>query len=122
MNILKPKKSTTSQAVSVNAKRKSLQAGIESLKPLQPAKNVASFKQVRDPQSPVDKNGKAKGPDDMDSDDETNVDDEKSNGADEEDVKTSLLSPEDAQKQGELAEGVRKIRVSIKAQSLSELP
>ena len=115
MNILKPKKSTSNQAGPVNAKRKSLQAGIESLKPLQPAKNVASFKQVRDPQSPVDKDGKAKGPDDMDSDNETNIDDDKSNGAGEEDIKTSLLSPEDAQKQGELAEGVRKIRVGVKA-------
>ena len=110
MGILKPKKPPTSQLAPVATKRKSVQAGIENLKPLKPSGNVASFNQVRDPQSPVDKNGKAKSPDDMDSDDDIKGDDNL-NDADDEEVRNDALSPEDATKQGEISEGVRKMHV-----------
>ena len=110
MGILKPKKAAPSQEVPQPSKRKSFQAGIESLKPLK-AGAAAQFTGIRDDQSPLDKNGKSRSPDDMDSDDEP-VAYGKRDDADDDDVKSSLLSPEDAKKQGEIAEGVRKIRVS----------
>lgn len=65
---------------------------------------------MRDQASPLERNGKVKGSDDMDSDDETSNIDDKLNDADDDEIHNNMLSPEDAKKQGEIAEGVRKIK------------
>jgi hypothetical protein len=81
-----------------------------SLKPLDAAKGTKNFGGYREMQSPK---AKQKSEDAMDSD----ADDEDDARADEMDddkdvvVDKGMLSPEDAAKQGELAEGVRKIKV-----------
>lgn len=81
-----------------------------SLKPLDAAKGTKNFGGYRDIQSPK---AKLKSEDAMDSD----ADDEDDAQPDEVDddkeivVDKGMLSPEDAAKQGELAEGVRKIKV-----------
>ena len=110
MGILKPKKSVVAQAPA-GKKERSLGVDIDSLKPLK-ASNPANFTGIRDDISPIDNNGKVKGEDDMDSDDDSRLD-ERAIDADEEDVKNKLLSPEDAKKQREIADGVRKMRVCI---------
>lgn len=80
-----------------------------SLKPLDAGKGTKNFGGYRDMQSPQ---AKQKSEDAMDSD----ADDEDDAGDEVEDEKDvvldkGMLSPEDAAKQGELAEGVRKIKV-----------
>lgn len=114
MGILKPKQVQAAPAATPASKRRSVQADIANLKPLKPGAALG-FTGIRDGNSPRDKNGKAKGsPDDMDSDDDgPNFPDEKADDADDEDIKNNLLSPEDAKKQGEIADGVERIRVSL---------
>lgn len=90
-----------------------------SLKPLDAAKGTKNFGGYRDMQSPK---AKEKNEDAMDSD----ADDEDDARADEADddkdvVEKGMLSPEDAAKQGELAEGVRKIKV-CSVQSIAVAP
>lgn len=80
-----------------------------SLKPLDAAKGTKNFGGYRDMQSPK---AKQKSEDAMDSD----ADDEDEAREEVEDDKDvvldkGMLSPEDVAKQGELAEGVRKIKV-----------
>lgn len=94
------------------AKRKSGALDFGSLKPLDAAagtKNFGGYRErgVRSPKA----KGKAEDDMDSDADDEDDVkvedmEDDKDQGG------KGLLSPEDALKQGELAEGVRKIKVS----------
>jgi hypothetical protein len=93
-------------------RRKSGALDFGSLKPLNAATGTKNFGGYRDGSQKSPK-AKKKSEDAMDSDaddeDDTKIDD-----ADEEKdtVDKGMLSPEDALKQGELAEGVRKIKVS----------
>lgn len=99
------------------AKRKSTGIDLSGLKPLSATgtKNFAGYRDsTLSPPSRKPKSGKAKDDDAMDSD----ADDEEETKFDEdaEEVEPKpgikgLLSPEDARRQGELAEGVRKIKV-----------
>jgi len=90
------------------AKRKSLQADFSNLGPLKPG-GAVGFLNFRDQESGRKGN---KGDDEMDSDD-----DEKENPIllkaddDEDREDNKFLSPDDIKRQGELEEGVRKIRV-----------
>lgn len=94
------------------AKRKSGALDFGSLKPLNAAAGTKNFGGYRERgvQSPK---AKGKGEDDMDSDLDDEDDVKVEDMEDEKDESgKGLLSPEDALKQGELAEGVRKIKVS----------
>ncbi|KAJ5648441.1 hypothetical protein N7490_004813 [Penicillium lividum] len=104
MGILKDPKAQETPA----AKRKSLQADFASIGPLKPGGTVG-FLNFRDHESTP--KGK-KGEDDMDSDDD-DTDNPILSKADEEETKddNQFLSPDDIQRQGELEEGVRKIRL-----------
>lgn len=104
------------------AKRRSVKTDFANLKPLKPG-GALGFSNFRDSETrskssnSKDKNIK-KEFSDMDSDEE---DDEKvvvkSEDIESQEASNSMLSPEDARRQGELAEGVQKIRVSIEALS-----
>ncbi|OQO10725.1 hypothetical protein B0A48_04025 [Cryoendolithus antarcticus] len=96
------------------SKRKSSGPDFSKLNPLNKFGTVG-FSGYRDPAG-----GKRKGkadvasPDAMDSDNEEDDDERKPNGSEDVDVKNangSLLSPEDARRQGEIAEGVQKIKL-----------
>ena len=113
MGILKPKQAQATPSAVPASKRGSVQTDIANLKPLKPG-GALGFTGIRDSNSSRDKNGKGKTPDDMDSDDDGPlVPDEKADDADDEDVNGTLLSPEDAKKQGEIADGVERIKVSL---------
>lgn len=97
------------------AKRRSTQTDFAKLAPLKPggAVGFVGFRDV-DQKSPKNRRGSKKGSEsDMDSDDDEEEDpiigkvevEESKDG-------NSLLSPDDIKRQGELAEGVRKIKVS----------
>lgn len=92
------------------SRRKSGALDFGSLKPLNAATGTKNFGGYRDAQQSPTKS-KVKADDAMDSD----ADDEDEIKVDDDDEKDEtgkgLLSPEDALKQGELAEGVRKIKV-----------
>lgn len=105
MGILKDPKAQDTPA----AKRKSLQADFANLGPLKPGGTVG-FLNFRDQQS--SRRGKKAG-DDMDSDDD-DTDNPILGKADDEEEKDidKLLSADEIRRQGELEEGVRKIRVS----------
>ena len=104
MGILKDPKAQDTPA----AKRKSLQADFANLGPLKPEGTVG-FLNFRDQKS--SRKG-SKGDDEMDSDDD-DVENPILGKADDEETKDDdlFLSPDDIKRQGELAEGVRKIRV-----------
>lgn len=98
-----------------SAKRRSMQADFAKLKPLDPS-SLLGFSKFRDPSDRSPKSSgntndadKKRRNDDSDEDiyfkDETLEDGESKTGV-------AMLSPEDARRQGELAEGVQKIRVS----------
>jgi hypothetical protein len=93
------------------SRRKSGALDFGSLKPLNAATGTKNFGGYRDgsQQSPTKSKVKAEDAMDSDADDEDEIkvedDDEKDESG------KGLLSPEDALKQGELAEGVRKIKV-----------
>lgn len=91
------------------AKRKSLQADFSNLGPLKPGGTVG-FLNFRDNDSG---RKQKKGEDEMDSDDDE-ADNPILSKADDEETKDDdrFLSPDDIKRQGELEEGVRKIRVS----------
>lgn len=91
-----------------NAKRKSLQADLSNLGALKPGGTVG-FLNFRDQES--GRKG-SKGGDEMDSDDD-DTDNPILSKADDEEGKDDdrFLSPDDIKRQGELEEGVRKIRV-----------
>jgi hypothetical protein len=110
MGILKSNK--PSKPTATTAKRRSVQADFANLKPLKPG-GALGFGKFRDGNDPRDAS-KNNGLDAMESDDEDSIAPDKSaklEDADGEDYKNHLLSPEDAKKQGELAEGVKKIKV-----------
>lgn len=106
MGILKDPKVQDTPA----AKRKSLQADFANLGPLKPEGTVG-FLNFRDHDSGL--KGK-KGDDEMDSDDD-DTDNPILGKADDEEAKDDerFLSPDDIKRQGELAEGVERIRVSL---------
>ncbi|KAL2867077.1 uncharacterized protein BJX67DRAFT_353873 [Aspergillus lucknowensis] len=109
MGILKDPKS---QETPGSAKRRSLQPDFSNLGPLKPGGTVG-FLNFRDNTEgrKKDKRNKSIDDDDMDSDDDD--DDRILNQADEEEGKDDdqQLSPDDIRRQGELAEGVRKIKL-----------
>ena len=102
-----------------NGKRRSMQADFAKLKPLNP-NGLMGFSKFRDPNERSEMEGLKKKAskkrlNDEDSDDEVEVGKEvliKTEGDDVPDG-NGMLSPEDARRQGELAEGVQKIRVSL---------
>ncbi|KAJ6093283.1 hypothetical protein N7486_008572 [Penicillium sp. IBT 16267x] len=104
MGILKDPKAPETPA----AKRKSLQADFSSIGPLKPGGTVG-FLNFRDQETA--QKGK-KGADEMDSDDD-DTDTPILSKADDEETKDDdrFLSPDDIKRQGELEEGVRKIRL-----------
>jgi hypothetical protein len=110
MGILKDPKS---QETPASAKRRSLQPDFASLGPLKPGGTVGflNFRESTESKR-KGKKIKAAGDDDMDSDDDD--DDSILGKADDEEAKEDdqHLSPDDIRRQGELAEGVRKIKVS----------
>lgn len=107
----------TEKKTPASAKRKSVGLDFTGLKPLTSTgtKNFAGYRDSSTTSPPFSKAkaGKRKDDDAMDSD----ADDEDSKiseEVDDSDVKSDskdMLSPEDALRQGELAEGVRKIKV-----------
>jgi hypothetical protein len=109
MGILESDK--TPVIVSSAARRKSGALNFGSLKPLDAASGTKNFGGYRDgaQQSPTKSKVKIEDAMDSDADDEDHV---KAEDDDEQDDSgKGLLSPEDALKQGELEEGVRKIKV-----------
>ncbi|KAF7587053.1 hypothetical protein BBP40_007810 [Aspergillus hancockii] len=117
MGILKDPKS---QETPASAKRRSLQPDFASLGPLKPGGTVG-FLNFRDSTENKRKGKKNKiaGDDDMDSDDDD--DDSILGKADDEEAKEidEHLSPDDIRRQGELAEGVRKIKLKRQHSSAS---
>lgn len=101
-------------------RRRSMQADFANLKPLNP-RGLMGFSKFRDPNEDPDANGTSTGKagkrrqNDIDSDDDEELDGRKevlikTEGDDIQDV-NGKLSPEDAKRQAELAQGVQKIRV-----------
>lgn len=118
MGILKPPKSTD-KATSSTVKRKSIQNTIENLKPLKPG-GALGFSTFRDtdarPNKPYSSKKMSAYENAMESDEEEGDDADKTDelvNADGEEFRNSMLSPEDVRRQGELAEGVKKIKVCL---------
>jgi hypothetical protein len=110
MGILAPEKT---QASPVVARRKSTGLNFGDLKPLNASAGTKNFGGYRDRgQSPKSK--KETDAMDSDADDEDEVKVKAEDDDDKEVVGKGLLSPDDALQQGELAEGVRKIKVRTK--------
>lgn len=109
MGILESEK--TPKIASPAARRKSGALDFGSLKPLNAAAGTKNFGGYRDP-SQTSPKSKLKSEEAMDSDaddeDDIKVEDVDD---DKDENEKGMLSPEDALKQGELAEGVRKIKV-----------
>lgn len=107
MGILKDPKVQDTPA----AKRKSIQADFSNLGPLK-SEGTVGFLNFRDHDS--GRKGKKANDDEMDSDDD-DTDNPILGKADEEEAKDDdrFLSPDDIKRQGELAEGVERIRVSL---------
>ena len=106
----KPEKPTSS-----TAKRRSVQTDFANLKPLKPG-GALGFTTFRDASDPRDKSASknSMNDDEMESDEDEEVKEEgmiKTEEVEGDDFKNSLLSPEDAKRQGELSEGVKKIKV-----------
>jgi hypothetical protein len=117
MGILETDK--TPVIVSPAARRKSGALNFGSLKPLDAASGTKNFGGYRDAQQSPTKS-KVKAADAMDSDaedDEIKVEDEE----EKDESGKGLLSPEDAHRQGELAEGVRKIKVCAPVINLDKI-
>ena len=101
-----------------NVQRRSMQADLANLKPLKPH-GLGGFSEFRDPSGQTDSNGGRSGKTgtkrgtDADSDEDIDVKDEPDLKVEESEAKDTMLSPEDARRQVELADGVQKIRVSI---------
>ena len=115
MGILSPSKAQDKDILS-STRRKSLQPDFANLAPLKPG-GTSGFVKFRDgdERSATSKNKSKQGSEsDMDSDEDEpfsiigKAEDEEAKEA------NSLLSPEEVRQQGELAEGVRQIKVSHK--------
>lgn len=107
-------KSKSSQPSVTHAKRRSVQTGFANLKPLKPG-GALGFTQFRDGSDGRRQSSGNRGEADaMESDEEDDghaqVGDAGKEG-DGEEGKSGLLSAEDARRTGELAEGVKKIKV-----------
>ena len=98
-----------------NGKRRSIQDDLSTFKPLD-SDRLKTFSQMRDPKKSngdnLEKPGK-KREQDIDSDDDLDADDNIVNKADKanDNEGNAMLSPEEAKRQSELADGVQKIRV-----------
>jgi hypothetical protein len=102
--------------VSPAARRKSGALNFGSLKPLNAAAGTKNFGGYRDGSQQSPTKVKSEDAADSDADDEDEVNIKVEDMDDDKDVNgdgKGLLSPEDALKQGELAEGVRKIKVCL---------
>ncbi|MCJ1317119.1 hypothetical protein MMC15_002441 [Xylographa vitiligo] len=113
MGILRSSK--PEKPASSTAKRRSVQTDFANLKPLKPG-GALGFTTFRDASDPRDKSAakKSMNDDEMESDDDEVVKEEgiiKTEEVDGDDFRNSLLSPEDAKRQGELSEGVKKIKL-----------
>ena len=115
MGILPSQKANDKPAAT--AKRKSIPMDFANLKPLNPS-GAMGFSKFRDNEAGSPRNG-GNGPvknktDDMDSDEDEGIDDRriKDEEIEPQDSSNMILSPEDIKRQGELAEGVQKIKVS----------
>lgn len=115
MGILSPSK-VQSQSTTT-AKRRSTQADFADLKPLKPGGTVG-FSTFRDPTGRSTFSGGPKGRNRSDSEMDSDEDDdfgrktpEKGEDVEPKETDNSFLSPEDARRQDEVAEGVQKIRV-----------
>ena len=99
------------------AKRQSAQIDFGSLKPLNTTTGTKNFAGYRDTSESVRSRKKkfagGKGDDEMDSDadDEDEKKMQDADEVDEKEEKPNLLSPEDAARAGEAAEGIRKMKV-----------
>ena len=106
----------TNEKPAATAKRKSLPLDFANLKPLNPS-GAMGFSNFRDNENDSPKNGNnrfaGRTTDDIDSDEEESISERhiKEEDVDPQDSKVTL-SPEDVKRQGELAEGVQKIKVS----------
>ena len=116
MGILQPSRSEKTITL---AKRKSLNAEFASLGPLK-KEGTIGFSTFRDSETRPKPRRKSSKKDDLDAMDSESEDDEaevvgKMEDTDDVEIKKEddLLSPEDAERTGELAEGVRKIKVRI---------
>ena len=115
MGILQPASKPTPKTPQSNGKRRSIQEDLSKMKPLN-SDRLKLFSTMRDPDQirseKASKRRNSSGYDD--SDDDIDADDTviiKAERAEEREA-DAMLSPEEARKQGELAEGVQKIRVS----------
>ena len=109
MGILKPKKTAAAPQAAQATKRRSVPTDFANLGPLKSG-GAVGFTGMRDGQSSANgRNGKLSKDDDMDSDDDERED--KFVDAPEGEEKDEHLSPEEARKRGELAEGVQRIKV-----------
>lgn len=120
MGILPSSPKIKEKSLPSNGKRRSMQADFANLKPLNP-NGMRGFSNFRDPTERSEVNGDKKGKsgkkrqDDADSDDDLDIKTEDvTNAEDVESKETDTnISPEDAKRQKELAEGVQKIRVRV---------
>lgn len=118
MGILPTSPKLKEKSLPSNSKRRSMQADFANLKPLNP-NGMRGFSNFRDPTERSHINGNGKGKmgkkrqDHADSDDDLDIKTEDLTNNEDFESKdaNSLLSPEDAKRQKELAEGVQKIKV-----------
>lgn len=106
--------STPQKASQQHSRRKSSGPDFSKLGPLKTAGTVG-FSGYRDASNTKRRNSRPKDSDAMDSDADDEDDERRTDGIDEGDIKHEsggLLSPEDAKRQGEISEGVQKIKVS----------
>lgn len=122
MGIL-PSPKQEEKPVASTAKRRSVQTDFANLKPLKAggALGFSNFRDMGNASTPAGdaKEKPIKEDSDMDSDDDDNYSSKvvQQEDTESEDVSNTLLSPEDAKRQGELAEGVQKIRVMFSLSS-----
>ena len=117
MGILETEDKKVTVASPVGRRKSGLDFG--SLKPLNAASGTKNFGGYRDMQSPK---AKQKSEDAMDSDADDEDDTRPDDVDDDKDIMDKdLLSPEDVAKQGELAEGVRKIKVCYAPAAVAHL-
>lgn len=111
MGILASEKAAQTSPVAI--RRKSTGLDLSGLKPLNATSGTKNFGAYRDPSQQSPKS-KKKSADAMDSDAEDEDDVKVEDDDDDKDIGAKgMLSPDDALRQGELAEGVRKIKVTI---------
>ena len=112
MGVIPTPSKTQDKASIPNGNRKSMDANFSKLKPLTGSSGLKTFTEMRDPSERLngDKEKNSRKRRDVDSDEDVDVEAKADEGESLKEA-NALLSPEDAQRQGELAEGVQKIRV-----------